>query len=344
MQTRDDAIRAFLARQGFGDAARCQIAGDASFRRYERITTPAGEPLVLMDAPPEQEDVRPFLAVQACLEAAGYSVPAVRAQDEAAGFLLLEDMGDALYTGVLAGAPGQEIALYETAVDMLADMHARGLALGQAQHLPHYSLPLLEREVALLVEWFLPLVLGAQRAQAAGERFMAAMLSVLTAHDLTPSVFVHRDFHADNLLWMPDRSPSVRRVGMLDFQDAVMGRPAYDLVSLIEDARRDIAPATRQAALARYAHAAGVPMEALMLEFSLFGAQRNAKILGIFARLRLRDGKPRYLSFIPRVWQHFIRDLGHPALAPLNAWANEYFTEDDIALITRSDLSERAYA
>jgi len=342
---RTQAIDDFLACQGMGDASRRQIAGDASFRRYERITRPGGErPLVLMDAPPEKEDVRPFIAVQSCLHAAGYSVPEILAADESAGFLLLEDLGDDSFTRVLAQAPQQEEALYAAAIDALADLCHRGLAVAHASSLPTYSLELLKREVALLPEWFLPLVMGQERAEVAGKAFMGVMLSLLKASDLSPRVVVHRDFHADNLFWLADRSPAIRRVGMLDFQDAVLGRPAYDLVSLLEDARRDIKPAVVEASLARYAAATGEQEHALRAQFALYGAQRNAKILGIFARLHLRDDKPRYLGLIPRVWGHFLRDLSHADLAPLKHWAREYLTDEDIAVITQSDLAERAYA
>lgn len=331
----------FLSRQGLAGCLRVPIAGDASFRRYERVTRADGSTCVLMDAPPEKEDVRPFLAVQSCLWQEGYSVPDVLGKDEAHGFLLLEDVGDASFSRVLADAPEREMGLYAAAVDVLADIAARGVTAS----LPVYGLPLLEREARLLAEWFLPLVMERKRAEAAGAEFMTRLTRLLAEADLAPRVLVHRDFHADNLFWLEDRSPSLRRVGMLDFQDAVLGHPAYDVVSLLEDARRDISPATAEAALERYIAATGREREAFLAEIALFGAQRNAKILGIFARLRLRDGKPRYLALIPRVWEHFTRDLSHPALASLKAWAAEYVSEKDAAVITTgAELADRADA
>lgn len=339
---RNAQIETFLSGQGLAGAPRRQIAGDASFRRYERIILPDGSPLVLMDAPPEKEDVRPFLTVQSCLHAAGCSVPDVLAMDTENGFLLLEDLGDASFTRVLAETPGREEALYGAAVDALADLYTKGTGIASA--LPRYNLELLEREASLLAEWFLPLVMGGDRAKRVGPEFMVAMLAALKASDLTPRVLVHRDYHADNLFWLAKRNPAIARVGMLDFQDAVLGRPAYDLVSLLEDARRDVSPAVVEASLRRYAQATGENHQALLAEFALYGAQRNAKILGIFARLRLRDGKPRYLSLIPRVWAHFMHDISHPSLGSLKHWAKENFTDEDIAVITQSDLAERAYA
>lgn len=339
---RDAQIETFLSGQGLAGAPRRQIAGDASFRRYERIIAPDGLSVVLMDAPPEKEDVRPFLAVQACLFAAGYSVPDVLAKDAQAGFLLLEDLGDASFTRVLTESPEREGALYAAAVDALADLYDKGE--GIAPHIPAYDMTLMEREALLLPEWFLPLAIGRERAKDVGGRFMQALLAALKASDLTPRVLAHRDYHADNLFWLADRDPAIARVGMLDFQDAVLGRPAYDLVSLLEDARRDVSPSVVETSLRRYAQTTGEDLEALAVEFALYGAQRNAKILGIFARLHLRDGKPRYLSLIPRVWAHFMRDVSHPSLSSLKHWAQESFSEEDIAAITQSDLAERVYA
>lgn len=343
---RSAEIDDFLAHHGLGGAARRQIAGDASFRRYERIACADGVSRIVMDAPPEKEDVEPFISVQSCLWKAGYSVPEILASDTRRGFLLLEDVGDDSFTRVLAQHPEQEEALYAAAIDVLADKYKRGLALAQGAPIPMvaYQMELLEREAALLVEWFLPLIMEKRRAATVGAEFMEAIKRALLASDLSPQVLVHRDFHADNLFWLADRAPALRRVAMLDFQDAVIGRPGYDLVSLLEDARRDISPAVVQASLRRYSELTGVNPAALMQEFALYGAQRNAKILGIFARLRLRDGKPRYLSLIPRVWGHFMRDVSHPALAEVKTWAERHFTPDDIAVITQSNLAERAYA
>lgn len=343
---RSQLIDGFLARQRLAGCPRVQIAGDASFRRYERVTLADGSTQVLMDAPPEKEDVRPFLSVQSCLWREGYSVPEIIGRDEPQGFLLLEDWGDTSFTRVLAVAPEREKTLYEAAVDVLADLTARGLraAADAPLPMPVYDMALLEREASLLAEWFLPLVMERSRAEAVGRAFMARMKRLLQTSDLAPRVLVHRDFHADNLFWLADRSPALRRVGMLDFQDAVIGRPSYDLVSLLEDARRDIAPAVVEAALMHYAAQTGEHLDTVLAEFALYGAQRNAKILGIFARLCLRDGKPRYLSLIPRVWRHFMHDLTHPLLSPLKAWAEESFSEEDIAIITGPDLVERVRA
>ncbi len=343
---RSAEIDDFLAHHGWGGAARRQIAGDASFRRYERIACADGISRVVMDAPPEKEDVEPFILVQSCLWKAGYSVPEILASDTRRGFLLLEDVGDDSFTRVLAQHPQQEEALYAAAIDVLADLYQKGVVLAQGASMPlaPYQMELLEREAGLLVEWFLPLIMEKRRAASVGAEFMDAIKRALLASDLSPRVLVHRDFHADNLFWLADRVPAMRRVAMLDFQDAVIGRPGYDLVSLLEDARRDISPAVVQASLRRYCDLTGMHAAPLMQEYALYGAQRNAKILGIFSRLRLRDGKPRYLSLIPRVWGHFIRDLSHPALSEVKAWAERHFTPDDIAVITQSNLAERAYA
>jgi aminoglycoside/choline kinase family phosphotransferase len=339
---REAALREFLARCGQERAERLPIPGDASFRRYERLRTGEGASLILMDAPPEHEDVRPFLRVQSCLRRAGYSVPEVLGEDAEEGFLLLEDLGDDSFSRLLAARPEEEEALYCAAAEVLAGLWEQGTAVARSAPPEPYSPALLEREAGLLTQWFLPLLMEPPRAEAAGAAFMERLRTLFSASDLTPQVLVHRDYHADNLLWLATREPVPRKVGMLDFQDAVLGRAAYDLVSLLEDARRDIAPCVAAAARARYLRRTGVNAEEFLREYALYGAQRNAKILGIFARLCLRDGKPRYLEMMPRVWAHFLNDLSHPALASLKAWSEEFLGEEERALITAEALAARA--
>lgn len=320
MTEREGLIRAFLARAGWAGAERRPLAGDASFRRYERLTAADGRRTVLMDAPPPHEDIRPFLAVAAHLAACGLAAPAVLAADADAGFALLEDLGDGLFTRVLAEG-GDEAALYAAAVDVLAALHAAppgGLALAP------YDDALLMAEADLFVDWFLPAATGAPCGDAAREEFHAAWRAVFPKAHALPPVLVLRDYHADNLIWLPERE-GLKRVGLLDFQDAVFGSPAYDLVSLFEDARRDVAPATVAAMRARYLAARpGIDADAFDAAYAVLGAQRNTKIVGIFTRLWRRDGKPGYLDFLPRVWAHLERDLAHPALGPVRAWFDDH--------------------
>ena len=302
---------AFLAANGWGGADILPLAGDASFRRYFRVIE-GGRRAVLMDAPPAHEDVRPFLAVARHLGAIGLSAPQPQAEDVAGGLLLLEDFGDDLVGPILRRDAADEAAIYGDAVALLARLARDPLPAG----LPAYDRATMLREVGLFVDWYAPaLELSVDRAgwQAAWEAVLAPVL------DPRPPVLVLRDFHVDNIMLL-DR-PGLRRLGLLDFQDALAGHPAYDLVSLLQDARRDVPAALETAMLDRYATAAGLDdATAFRAAYEVLGAQRNAKILGIFTRLWKRDGKRAYLAHQPRVWRYLERDLAHPALAPVAAW------------------------
>ena len=315
MAERAAEVAAFLVRHGWANAERRPLAGDASFRRYERVVAD-GRLAVLMLAPPDREDVRPFVAVARHLLGRGFSAPAILAADVAAGLVLLEDMGDDLYTRVL-GDGGDEDALYAAAVDVLVELHREPPSGLDA---PRYDDARLHEEADLLVDWYLPAVTGEATPAAVRAAYTAAWNEVFPLARAVPEALVLRDYHADNLLWLPGR-PGIRRVGLLDFQDAVVGPVAYDLVSLLEDARRDIAEGTVEAMRARYlARRSDLDREAFAAAYAVLGAQRNCKIAGIFTRLWRRDGKPAYLDYLPRVWGHLARDLAHPALAPVERW------------------------
>ena len=338
------AIRRFLDANGFGQAARRRIQGDASTRSYERLTLD-GATYILMnsprrsDGPPVRdgkpysriahlaEDVTPFVALAQGLRARGFSAPAIFAADRAAGLIVLEDLGDEL---VVAGEPPAPIeARYAAAADLLAALHREPLPevlpveAGVDYVLPRYDLEALLIEAELLPDWYLP-KLEAKISDAKRDLYMAlwrdALLPILKA----PTTWVLRDFHSPNLLWLPERE-TVARIGLLDFQDAVLGHPAYDLASLLQDARVDVPEMMEIALLSRYTRArlAADPAfdaPAFARAYATLAAQRASKILGIFARLDRRDGKPQYLRHLPRVWGYLQRSLAHPALAPLSAW------------------------
>jgi N-acetylmuramate 1-kinase len=309
MTDRDAAIGGFLRRHGFADATRLPLAGDASVRRYERLAG-GPRPAVLMDAPPDRIPVRPFLDIAEWLRGRGLSAPEPIAADPDLGLVLLEDLGDELFNRVIARR-ASETLLYRTAVDLLLLIQRAPLDLS----LPRYDDAWLIREAALLVEWYAP-HLGA----AAAAEYRALWQDLLPAARVGGDGFVYVDYHADNLLWLPEREGPAR-IGLLDFQDARFGPPAYDLVSLLEDARRDVDPGLARAMLRRYLHARPeLDPEAFRAAYALLGAQRNAKILGLFSRLARRDGKSHYLALQPRVWGHLCRDLCHPLLAPLRSW------------------------
>ncbi len=314
---REALITAFLARCPWSAARRTHLAGDASNRRYERLLHDALGPTVLMDAPPDKgEDVRPFVDVTERLRDVGLSAPRILAADAKAGLLLIEDLGDALFARVLEKRPDDEVLLYSAAIDLLAALHRLP---DTAQGLPPYDAAVYRRESALATDWYLPAATGTPTDPALRDEFLDLIEAACAPHAATPPVCVLRDYHAENLIWLPDRAGDAR-VGLLDYQDALAGHPAYDLVSLLEDARRDTSDALQQAMCDRYVAVSGCDPVSLRAAYAALGAQRNLKIIGIFARLWLRDGKPQYLALIPRVWAHVQRDLAHPDLAALREW------------------------
>jgi aminoglycoside/choline kinase family phosphotransferase len=244
----------------------------------------------------------------------------VLAEDRDRGFLLLEDFGDDTYTRLLARG-GDEPALYTLAVDTLVALQRAAEPRGTPE-IPPYDIERLLDEAALLVDWYKPLDRGLR------EEYLALWSAVLPDAMVSPPTLVLRDYHVDNLMLLPDRA-GVRGCGLLDFQDAVTGPPSYDLVSLLEDARRDIPIALRQAMTERYLAAfPALDRNAFLRSAAIFSAQRNCKILGIFTRLRKRDGKRQYLAHIPRVWRLLEADLRHPALTPIARWLDCYLPRE----------------
>lgn len=318
MTDRAASIERFLTDAGWGDAERRVLADDASFRRYDRLTRGI-ERAVLMDAPPPMEDIRPFARVAGLLHDMGLSAPRILARDDTAGFLLLEDLGDDTYTQVLAD-DGDEAALYELALDALVALHRRFPDIGADHGIPPYDDAALLAEAGLLCDWYMPAVLGRETDASLRAEYDTLWRAAFVEARRVPSTLVLRDYHVDNLIWLPDRK-DVAACGLLDFQDALIGPAAYDLVSLLEDARRDVPAALAERLMMRYLDAfPDLDRADLAASCAILGAQRSAKILGIFTRLDRRDGKPVYLKHIPRVWRWLEGDLRHPALAGLSGW------------------------
>lgn len=312
MSDRDAAIAAFVKAAGWGYATIAPLAGDASNRRYLRLTRAAApQRAVLMDASPDKgEDVRPFVTIASFLAQAGFSAPEIYHADEAQGLLLIEDLGDDLYKSLITRAPHLENSLYACAIDVLVALHD----VPPPETLVPYSIPLMTELAALAYDWYRAASLGEDAS--AKSRFMQAMSACLTQHAPAQDVLIQRDYHSENLLWLPERE-GIARVGLLDFQDAMLGHRAYDLVSLLQDDRRDVPPEIERAMIARYCTATGQDRDRFEAAYHTLGAQRNLRILGVFARLCLRDGKAHYVSLIPRVWGLLLRDLAHPALCDL---------------------------
>jgi len=319
---REDAIDAFLTGAGWGGAARAPLADDASFRRYERVRR-GDMRAVLMDAPPAQEDVRPFLAVDRLLRRLGLSAPAILAEDVERGFLLLEDFGDATMTRLLETGE-DEGALYRLATDALIHLHQRfSTRDADAGALPAYDEALYLKEAALFPDWWWPAVFGAPCPPSVRLEYLGQVANALQVTAGAPRTLVLRDYHVDNILRLEGRE-GVAACGLLDFQDAAVGPAAYDLVSLFEDARRDVDPRVAQAQMQRYFDAfPTLDPAAFAAAYSALGAQRALKVIGIFTRLDRRDGKSHYLRHIDRVWRWLEIDLAHPQLAGLRVFLDQ---------------------
>jgi tRNA threonylcarbamoyl adenosine modification protein YjeE len=336
--------RKLIDRAGWGDATRRHMLGDASTRAYERLVRASGETAILMISPPRTdgppvragkpysaiarlaERVDAFVAVDKGLRALDLSAPEIIASDLANGLLLIEDLGSG--TVLADGVPIPE--RYEVAAEVLAALHARPLptilpvADGREHIIPDYDVEALGIETELLLDWYAPHVVGVTLPAVARAEFAKAWEPLFAMLNEGQRTWVLRDYHSPNLIWLPARD-GLQRIGIIDFQDAVMGHPAYDVVSLGQDARVDVSPDLELKVLSRYAGArravdAGFDLGAFAAAYAIMGAQRNTKILGIFARLDKRDGKPAYLRHLPRIEAYLRRDLAHPALTGLRAW------------------------
>ena len=341
-------IRRFLDEGGWGEAERARVQGDASTRAYERLKLPT-RAAVLMNAPRRPdgppvrnglpysalahlaEDVKPFVAMARALRERGLSAPAIHAADMEAGLLVLEDLG---VEPVVAGDPPAPVEeRYAAAIDLLVSLHQQELpdvlpVAPRIEHrLPRYDLDALMIEAELMLDWYLP-QRGAVPDAAARQEFDAAWRAALKGAVEAPLTWVLRDYHSPNLLWLAERAGDAR-VGLLDFQDALVGPAAYDVVSLLQDARVDVPESIEVGLLSRYVKARRArdrtfDLNAFFEQYAVLGAQRATKILGIFTRLHKRDGKPHYLRHRPRIWRNLRRSLAHPALKALKAWYDNH--------------------
>jgi len=324
--SRMDKMAQFVAGHGLDPDAIRPLAADASFRQYFRIdSTP---PRVLMDAPPDKEDVVPFIAVGQHLRSLGMAAPALLAHDLENGFLLLEDLGDNTFTTLLSQGEAA-LTLYQAAVDELLRLHQhappRQIATeaGPTFDLPPYDDNALMTEARLFTDWYMPAA-GITPTQGVLEDYEAIWNDLFPLCRIGDDVLVHRDYHVDNLMMTHNGC-----VGLLDYQDALAGPPAYDLVSLLQDCRYHVPAEVEEAMLNAYIAARpDLDEEAFRTAYRVMGTQRHIKIVGIFVRLWQRDGKPGYLQMIPYLWDLLDRSLQHPALNALAAWLARYIPED----------------
>ncbi|VAW00265.1 Phosphotransferase involved in threonylcarbamoyladenosine t(6)A37 formation in tRNA [hydrothermal vent metagenome] len=317
---------AFLSKAGWDDARIEPLAGDASFRRYFRVFD-SDRKAILMDAPPPHEDPRPFINIARHLKNQEFAAPEIFAEDLNKGLVLIEDFGDQRMREHLDANPKDEDNVYRQTVDLIRDLHEK-----PAAPIPHYDWDVYLREVNLLTQWYCP----AQSLEIEQSAFERAWQQVLkpVLETQNPEVTVLRDYHAENIMLLPDGS-----LGLLDFQDALAGHKAYDLVSMLQDARRDVSDDLEEAMLLYYLRGQSRD-EAIKFRshYAILGAQRNTKIIGIFTRLFVRDGKTRYLDFLPRMWGLLEKDLRHPDLAPVSDW----FDKNIPAEVRRKPVSLRS--
>jgi N-acetylmuramate 1-kinase len=314
-EDRDAARETLLRDAGWYTATVRPLAGDASARSYQRLAQD-GETAVLMDAPPPREDVRPFVRMAQWLREQGLSAPKLIAVDDSAGFILLEDLGDDLYSSVLSAGTDEGL-LYDAAVDVLADYQRATPPTGFAP----YDDGFLLLEVSYFLDWYVEKHLKQTVSDGQREDFMGLWRGLLADMSPGPRVLVLRDYHADNLIWLPDRE-RLEKVGLLDFQGALIGSVAYDLASLARDVRRDVSDDMVERMITRYLSVTtldGFDEESFRTAFAIAAVQRNTKIAGLFVRLAMRDGKKQYLDYLPRLIAMLQKDLAHPRLAALRS-------------------------
>jgi aminoglycoside/choline kinase family phosphotransferase len=352
---REDLKADFLAKAGLASAERRPLPADASTRCYERLYLPSGATLMLMDAPPRAESpvcdpswseaerreagwnamarlaagrVDAFATTAAFLRDQGLSAPRIEALDAAHGLAVIEDFGEGVFARLIENGQ-DEGELYFAAMDAQARLHAAApppvlTADGLSWPLLTYDAVALKAGADLFVDWqpkLHPVLDFGAEARAEWDQLWT---DIAGRGEAGASAFAHRDFHAENLLWLPERSGAAR-VGMIDFQDAVLAHPSWDLHSLLQDARRDVSPELEQAALDRYfSQRPGVDRQTFMADYAALAVLNEARILGVFARLIARDGKPRYRRFMPRLWGHLQRNLRNPALADLKRWFDRH--------------------
>ena len=324
---RAGAVAAFLRQSGWGDAARWPLAGDASARRYERLAL-ARKTAILMDAPPGQvDDVADFVRIDRHLRLIGLSAPEVLAEDLSQGFLLLEDFGDGIFTPLIAADPAREAPLYQAATDVLLHLQSRPAALG----LPDLTAQDWAGAAGMAVDWYRFAITG---EKACKREFTTVLSEALARWADGPRVMILRDYHAENLMLLPERH-GLAQVGLLDFQLAQLGQPGYDLVSLLQDARRAVSPDIERAMIRRFLNGSGTFEAALLPGYAVLGAQRALRIIGIFARLGLAEARPGYLCLIPRVWAQLQRNLARPELAALAGICARLIPEPSAANLSR---------
>lgn len=332
MADRAKEIESFLREAGWSQAIRKPLAGDASHRKYQRLhDQERGISAVLMDAPPETNgSIAPFISIAMHLGRIGMSAPDPLLADESSGLLLLEDLGDSLLARVFEQRPDVEMEISETVVDCLASLQGQPAPEG----IGVYDLDMLARLATLSLEWYARAAGGKPPGDSERDGLGRLVAEACAPASREKPVLTLRDFHAENLIWLPERE-GIRRVGLLDFQDALLAHPAYDLASFLDDVRRQTPPRIKAAMVSRFIERGGHDKATFLQRYAALCAQRSLRILGVFARLCIRDRKPSYLRFMPRVWETLMDSLRHESLRELEGFVRENIPAPDREALER---------
>jgi N-acetylmuramate 1-kinase len=319
MQERETLKADFLKKHHKHNYEVIKLPADASFRSYERLVY-AGKSIMLMDAPPDKEKVEAFIKIDEFLFQHQFSVPEIYKQDAANGFLLLEDFGDDTYSKILKKSLQNEEYLYRMAVNALCRLHK---ITPPQDMIPQYNEKELLREAMLFIEWYIPCISGDKLPEDLIAEFKEIFSLLISYTKALDDVVVLRDYHADNLMWLEERE-GIARVGILDFQDAAIGSPVYDLMSLLRDVRRDVSPKIVDDMINHFLDLnAHISRKDFLASYAILSAQRNLKIMGIVARKIMRDKNSTYLYLLPRAWKYVEIELQHPLLLPLKRWLDK---------------------
>jgi len=336
MDRRTFKLNQFLTKNGWGDAKQAPLKGDASNRRYIRLSQ-QGKTVMVMDAPPPGENVSPFIHIAEFLKGHQLSAPEIIARDTDNGFLILEDFGDDTYSRMLKSEPNCEYELYKLALDVLIHLHSLPNDNALPENIELYNTERLLQEALLLVDWYIPAVTGKPVKQTMRDDYEMIWRDVFKPLSGNETCIVLRDYHVDNLMQAGNRT-GMSACGLLDFQDALAGHPAYDVMSLLEDARRTVDADLKQQMMTYYCQAFPAlktgteARKKFDYAFAALGAGRHAKVIGIFTRLCVRDNKPVYIDHIPRVWGLLETSLLHDELRPLKKWFDEHVPTCDRGL------------
>lgn len=324
MKDRENLKNAFLAQNNLSSGIIEKLPQDASFRSYFRIKQD-GKSTILMDADTTKEDVKQFVKVASFLAKNKFSVPEVIAADEKKGFLLLEDFGDDTFAKLLIKEPERETELYEKAIDLLIALHKVQAA---DNLLPYFSDEVILEEAKIFTDWYVPTLFNETVSKKSLEEYEIIYRHLFQYVRLIPETNVLKDYHSENLMWLDDRN-SINKVGLLDFQSAMVGSPIYDIVSLLEDARRDVSQDLTQAMINRYLEARPeISRKNFLATYAILSAHRNLRIVGVFARKATRDGNSNYLKYLPRVWGYIEKNLRHPLLVPFKSWLDKVISPE----------------